>query len=130
MPSFVTLEEARDQLMVDNDAINSWLNMMIPAVSGAIVSWLKDEWRAYVPLLDSNGQEIEDSDGAYLPEEDSNGPVVLPLVKMATLVELAVQFRFRDGEGTPQVPSHWGHGYILSAGPTALLTGLRRSTVR
>ena len=130
MPSFVTLDEAREQLMVDNDAVNSWLSMMIPAVSGAVVSWLKEEWRAYVPFLDSNGDPIMDSDGAYLPAEDSNGPIVLPVVKMATLVELAVQFRFRDGDGTPAVPSHWGHGYILSAGPTALLTGLRRSTVR
>lgn len=131
MPSFVTLEEARDHLMVDNDAVDSWLNMMIPAISAAVVSWIKDEWRAYVPFLDSNGDPIEYSDGSYIPIEDSNGlPEVLPLVKAATLVELSVQFRFRDGENAPAVPSHWGHGYVLSAGPTSLLTALRRPTVK
>lgn len=131
MADLVTLAEAKSHLMVDNDAVDSWINMMITAISGAVISWLKDEWRAYVPLLDSNGDPLLDSDGGQIPAENSNGDFIpLPVVKAATLVELASQFRFRDGDGVAAVPSHWGHGYVLSAGPTSLLTGLRRSTVK
>jgi hypothetical protein len=103
--------------------------MAIEGVSDAVLRWLKKDWRAYVLVLDSNGDPILYSDGDPLILEDSNGPVVKPVVKMATLVEIAVQYRFRDGDGTPAVPSHWGHGYVLSAGPTSLLTALRKSTV-
>lgn len=130
MASLVTLAEVKAQLMVDNDAVDPWIEMMIPAISGAVLAWLKDDWRAYMPMLDSNGDPLEDSAGAYTPALDSAGdPIVLPVVKAATLVELASQFRFRDGDGVAAVPSHWGHGYVLSAGPTSLLAALRRSTV-
>jgi hypothetical protein len=125
----VTLQEAKDHLLVDTSAGDSWINMAIEGVSDAVLRWLKKDWRAYVLVLDSNGDPILYSDGDPLILEDSNGPVVKPVVKMATLVEIAVQYRFRDGDGTPAVPSHWGHGYVLSAGPTSLLTALRKSTV-
>jgi hypothetical protein len=130
MPSLVTLAEAKMQVQVDTDALDPWFETMIPAISGAVLSWLKDDWRAYETINDSNGEPLEDSSGDQFPILDSNGqPIVKPVVKAATLVELAVQFRFRDGDGTPAVPSHWGHGYVLSAGPTSLLTALRKSTV-
>lgn len=130
MPALVTLAEAKMQVMVDTDALDPWFETMIPAISGAVLSWLKDDWRAYETIADSNGEPLEDSNGDQFPILDSNGqPIVKPVVKAATLVELAVQFRFRDGDGAPAVPSHWGHGYVLSAGPTSLLSALRRSTV-
>ncbi len=130
MPALVTLAEAKMQVMVDTDALDPWFETMIPAISGAVLSWLKDDWRAYETINDSNGEPLEDSSGDQFPILDSNGqPIVKPVVKAATLVELAVQFRFRDGDGTPAVPSHWGHGYVLSAGPTSLLSALRKSTV-
>ena len=131
MAELVTLDEVRDHLMVDNSAVNPWINMMIPAISQAVLLWLKDDWRAYETMVDSNGEPLEDSAGDQFPIMDSNGePIPKPVVKAATLVELAVQFRFRDGDGTPAVPSHAGHGYVLSAGPTSLLTALRRPTAR
>lgn len=131
MAAFVTLAEVKSHLMMDNDAADGWIDMMILAISGAVISWLKDEWRAYVPMVDTAGIPLEDSDGAYIPAIDSNGdPMALPVVKAATLVEIASQFRFRDGDGAAAVPSHAGHGYVLSAGPTSLLSGLRRSTVK
>lgn len=125
----VTLQEAKNHLLVDTSAGDSWIEMAIEGVSDAVLRWLKKDWRAYVLLEDSNGNVIVDSNGDPFPLEDSNGPIVKPVVKMATLVELAVQYRFRDGDGTPAVPSHWGHGYVLSAGPTSLLAALRKSTV-
>ena len=129
MVALVTLEEVKSHLMMDSDAADGWIDMMILAISGAVMSWLKDEWRAYEPLLDADGKVVEDSNGDPIPLEDSSGLVVKPVVKAATLVEIASQFRFRDGDGAPAVPSHAGHGYVLGAGPTSLLSGLRRSTV-
>lgn len=126
----VTLQEARDHLLVDTLATDPWITMAIEGVSDAVLRWLKKDWRAYILLEDSNGNVILDSSGEPIPVENSAGdPIVKPVVKMATLVELAVQYRFRDGDGTPAVPTHWGHGYVLSAGPTSLLAALRKSTV-
>lgn len=131
MVALVTRAEVKSHLMMDNDAADGWIDMMILAISGAVMSWLKDEWRAYEPLLDADGNVIEDSNGDPILLTDSNGDyLVKPVVKAATLVELASQFRFRDGDGAAAVPSHWGHGYVLSAGPTSLLSGLRRPTAR
>lgn len=131
MAEYVTIEEARDHLMVDTLAHDPWLTMMIPAISGAVLTWLKNPWRAYVVEQDLDGNPIEDSNGDWIPVEDSNGPVVNPVVKAATLVELAQQFRFRDGADatSAHVPSHWGHGYVLGIGATSLLVALRKSTV-
>ena len=125
----VTLQEAKDHLLVDTSAGDNWLLMAIEGVSDAVLRWLKEDWRAYVLLEDSNGVVL-DSSGEPYPLEDSNGFIVKPVVKMATLVELAVQYRYRDGKDAPAVPSHWGYGYTLSAGPTSLLTPLRKSTLQ
>lgn len=131
MVALVTREEVKSHLMMDNDAADGWIDMMILAISGAVMSWLKQEWRAYELLRDASGVAIEDSAGDYILVLDSSGdPIPLPVVKAATLVEIASQFRFRDGDGAAAVPSHAGHGYVLSAGPTSLLSGLRRPTAR
>ena len=136
MLELVTVQDAAAQLRLDEvdsdggpDAV--WLAMAIPAVSGAVASWLKDSWRLYEPELDSAGAVVTDSDGNPIPAEDSDGdPIVHPTVRLAVLVELASQNRFREGEGDNAVPSADGHGYVLSKGATALLAGLRKSTVR
>ena len=131
MASLVTLAEVKSHLMVDNDAADGWIELMILAISGAVLSWLKDDWRAYELERDAAGDPIQDSAGDYIVLLDSNGePIPLPLVKAATMVEIASQFRFRDGDGAAAVPSHAGHGYVLSAGPTSLLTGLRKPTAQ
>jgi hypothetical protein len=121
----VTTEEARMHLRVDSADDDPWFATWIPAVENAVFLWLKDQWRAYVPSGDL------DSAGNPIPEMDSNGdPIPQYAVKAAVLVELAQQYRFRDGSDAGVVPSHWGHGYILGAGATSLLSGLRKSTVR
>lgn len=120
---FVTIEEARSHIRVDTLADDPWFETWIPVVEAAVKSWLKDSWRLYVP------SGVEDSNGDPIPAEDSNGLIVQPMVKAAVLIELAQQYRFRDGSDAAAVPSHWGHGYVLGAGATSLLAGLRRSTV-
>ena len=123
MTDLVTLDDARNHLRTDRAADDAWLTVWITAISQAVALWLKDDWRLYEPsgLVDSNDDPI--------PLEDSNGLVVRMVVKAAVLVELAQQYRFRDGSGAAAVPAHWGHGYTLGAGATSLLTPLRKSTV-
>jgi hypothetical protein len=129
MADLVTMEQARNHLRTDSAADDDWLEMMIPAISGAVLSWLKQDWRAYVPETDADGDVIVDSNGDPIPLEDSNGMTVKPQVMAAVLVELGQQYRFRDGSDAAAVPSHWGHGYVLGAGATSLLSSLRKSTV-
>ena len=130
MTQLITIEDARDHLRIDTDADDLWLNLMITAVSGAVLSWLKEDWRAYQPLEDSNGELLEDSNGETFPVLDVNGnPVPKPQVMAAVLIELAQHYRFRDGSGAAAVPSHWGHGYTLGAGATSILSSLRKTTV-
>ena len=120
----VTVDEAAQQLRLDDDGHDDWLAIWIPAVSAAVASWLKDEWRLYIPETDSDGETVYDIDGDPVPSE-----TVQPAVKGAVLIELASQFRFREGQGDNVVPSHEGHGYTLSKAATAMLAGLRKPTV-
>ena len=132
MLELVSFEDAKHQLRIDNDddSHDEWLALFIPAVSEAVASWLKDRWRLYLPSRDSDGEVVLDSDDIPVPAEDSNGdPIVHPIVRAAVLIELASQFRFREGEGDNRVEAHEGHGYTLSKTATALLSGLRKSTV-
>lgn len=122
--NLVTVDEAKLQLRIDDDAQDEWLELMIEAVSQAVLSWLKDSWRLYLPELDSDGEVVLDSDDEPVPSEDVN-----PAVKGAILIELASQMRYREGEGENRVPSQDGHGYTLSRGATAMLSGLRKPTV-
>lgn len=136
MVNLVTIEEARAHLRIDDvdsdgGPDDPWLAMFIPAISEAVMLWLKDPWRAYVPELDSDGNPILNSDGEPYPEVDSDGnDVVRWSVKAAVLVELASQYRYREGEGKDNVmPPDAGYGYVLNKVSTNLLTPLRKPTV-
>lgn len=130
MVDLVTTDEAITHLRADV-ADEPWLEIFIPAISDAVFRWLKDPWRAYVLETDADGYDIFDSNGDGVPLEDSNGDLtVKPVVKAAVLVELAGQFRYREGEGVDNVvPSEAGYGYVLNKGATALLAPLRKSTL-
>lgn len=132
MTELVTTTEAKSHLRLDGTADDAWLAIFIPAISEAVLGWLKDEWRAYVPELDADGNLVEDSNGDPIPEIDSNGEMMpKPSVKGAVLVELASAYRFREGEGTENVvPDAAGYGYVLNKAATALLSPLRKSTVK
>jgi hypothetical protein len=129
MADLVTIEQARAHLRTDTLADDQWLSTWIAAVSSAVFTWLKNDWRAYVLATDASGAVIVDSSGEPIPFEDSGGLVVKPVVVAAVLVELAQQYRYRDGSDAAAVPSHWGHGYVLGASATSLLSALRKSTV-
>lgn len=125
----ITDEQVRAQLRLDapesdSDPHGLWIEIWIPAVSQAVSSWLKNEWRLYVPELDSEGAVVEDSNGDPIPTS-----VVHPLVIAACLYEIASAFRFREGEGDNRVDQAEGHGYVLSKTATAMLTPLRKPTV-
>jgi len=130
----ITKEQAYVQLRLDTDSEGSpddpWLDIFIPAISDAVATWLKDEWRLYVPELDSAGQPVLDSNGDPIPQQDSNGDfIVRPAVRGAVLIELERQYRSRGGEDDTDVDASAGHGYVLGRGATSLLSGLRRSTI-
>lgn len=139
MLELVTREDAIAQLHLEEDGSSGssedvWLSFAIPAISQAVALWLKDDWRLYVPENDAEGNVVIDSSGDPVPEIDSSGNMtVQPIVRMAVLLELASQNRFREGEGDNGMPqgdrldSQWG--YILSKGATALLSGLRKPTL-
>lgn len=130
MTQLVSVDEARLHLRVDSYADDLWIDIFITAISSAVMSWLKDDWRCYETIEDSNGDKIEDSNGDQTPATDANGDLIVqPIVKAAVLVELGQQYRFRDGSGAAQVMPHWGHGYVLGAGATSLLVALRKGTV-
>ena len=136
MLELVTIDDARQQLRLDEidsngGADDAWLALAIPGVSEAVRSWLKDDWRLYLPERDTAGAIITDTDGDPIPAEDSNGnPITHPTVRLAVLLELASQFRYREGEGENVVPADAGHGYTLSKGATAILAGLRKVSQR
>lgn len=132
MTDLVTIAEAREHLRIDDGVDTAWLNRWIPIASGAVLRWLKDEWRAYEPELDADGEPVIDSAGDEVPAVDSDGDMTpRDVVVGAVLLELANIYRFRDGSGTDNVvPADAGHGYILNKASTALLAGLRKSTVR
>lgn len=132
MTSLVSLAEARAHLRLDDPDTDGgpddlWLSVFIPAVSEAVLNWLKDEWRAYYPEMDSNGVVSTDSNGDPIPAT----PLTPKLsVKAAVLIELASQFRFREGESTDNVVTpDAGHGYVLNKVSTSLLVPLRKPTV-
>lgn len=130
MTELVTVAEAKLHLRADT-ADEAWLAIFIPAISEAVLNWLKDEWRAYVPELDVDGNPVEDSNGDPIPAVDSDGDMTPKWsVKAAVLIELANVFRFREGEGKDNVVTpDAGHGYVLNKTSTALLTPLRKSTI-
>lgn len=130
MHEFVTPADAREQLRIDSDADERWLAIWIPAVSASIAAWLKQEWRLYVLQRDGAGDPILDAAGIPMPVLDGHDkPLTHPAVVAATLLELASQYRYREGEGDNTVPSDAGHGYVLSRAATAQLAPLRRTTV-
>lgn len=136
MTEIVTLAEARAHLRIDDfdsdgGPDDTWLNIFIPAVSEAVALWLKDSWRMYEWAVDSDGETLLDSDEIPVLLLDSDDePVLRFVVKAAVLLELSMHYRYREGESKDSaVTADAGYGYTLNKASTALLSGLRKSTV-
>ncbi|OOW67431.1 hypothetical protein Xmlh_17355 [Xanthomonas axonopodis pv. melhusii] len=130
MREFVTTDAARAQLRLDTDADGEWLAIWIPAVSEMVAAWLKQDWRLYLLKRDAAGELVRDASGVPMPVLDQqDNPVLHPSVIAATLLELASQYRYREGEGDNVVTADAGHGYVLTKAATAQLVPLRRATV-
>ena len=132
--NLVSVDDARQHLRLDSDssggADDEWLAIFIPAISDAVLNWLKSPARAYVQAIDSAGAPVFDSTGEPVPALDSSGQkAVRASVRAAVLIELASVSRFREGDGDNTMPSHEGHGYALNRASTSLLAPLRCPTV-
>jgi hypothetical protein len=123
MIEYVTLTEASDHLRRDTTDDDNDLSLKIKGASAAVRNYLKQEWRAYVLALDSNGDVVVDSNGNPVPEEDSNGPILRPEVKVATLQMIGEMYKYREGEQTGRINE--GYGYLPIA-VVALLYPLRK----
>jgi hypothetical protein len=133
---FITKYDAYDHLRLDVEngisPDDTWLDIFIPAICEAVRQWLKDDWRPYQLEVDSDGALVLDSDGIPVPTVDSAGErTVRAAVRAACLIELERQYTNRGASGADQtdVPTELGGGYILGRGATALLAGLRKTTI-
>ena len=105
-----------DQINATRDPVPAELVEQIAEVDG--VAYVEGGLARYAQILDSDGE-----------------PVVKPVVRAACLLELASQYRFREGEGNNDTAyagrsfDGRGHGYVLNKASTALLAPLRRPTV-
>lgn len=132
MIELVTLEEAKLQLRITDDAHDDDLNMKIKAASSAVINYLRGTRNLYVPLLDSNGDFVTDDDGYYTADPGgSDGPQVREEVKAATLILLTEMFEKRagaqtDGAGTVSA------AYLMAmpAAAQSLLYPLRDPVIR
>lgn len=132
MIDLVTLEEAKLQLRITDDAHDDDLSMKIKAASAAVLNYLRGTRNLYTPMLDENGDFVTDEDGYYVPDPgDSDGPQVRDEVKAATLILLTEMFEKRSGaqsEGAGTVAAT----YLMAmpAAAQSLLYPLRDPVIR
>lgn len=106
---FITIEEARDQVRTDNTDDDTFLNAARLAASAAINRYIQRPYYPYEIEIDTNGDEVLNTDGTPVIVYDTDGnPVVLPEVQMATRVLTAILYNDRDFEQTDA----WKPGYL------------------
>jgi hypothetical protein len=117
----VTLEEAKEHLLVDFDSADSDITLKIRSASGAVLNYLKNRTKLYQVEIDDDGYPVLDSQGDPHYVLDSQGNrLVRDEIKHATLLLVGIFFRDRDGADT----TIWQPGF-LPAPVTALLYPLR-----
>ena len=107
--SLITVQEAKEHLHIDDNAHDVWLSIAIPAIESAMVLWVGEEVRLY------------QDDPMTTPHEAA---------RLALLVELAYQFRYREGASEMDMTEWFTIGYVLNMSSTALLTPLRKPRVK
>lgn len=120
MTDYVTLDEVKEHLRVDNDAEDADLMLKISAASRIVKNYLKSA-SPWSYEYDSNDDPVVDSNGDPVVALDSNGqPTPKYEVKIATLIVVGIWYRDRDGTEMEK----WLQGY-LPAPVTALLYPIR-----
>lgn len=117
----VTLQEAKDNLLIDFNTYDTDITLKIKSASGMVLNYLKSRRNLYVILVDDDGEPLLDSQGAVIYELDSQGSrIIRDEVKQAVLILVGIFFRDRDGVEAKD----WGPGF-LPAPVTAILYPLR-----
>lgn len=102
----VELADAKDALRIDGTADDAWLLLALGAVESSVVAWVGSVDRLYA----------HDDTGAQTTP--------LPQAALAIKVELAYQYRFR--EGIDKENDAYTDGHALNPGSTAILLPLRK----
>ena len=117
----VTLQEAKDNLLIDFNTYDTDIRLKISSASGMVLNYLKSRRNLYVLLVDDDGLPLLDSRGEVIYELDSQGTrIVRDEVKHAVLILVGMFFRDRDGVEAKD----WAPGF-LPAPVTAILYPLR-----
>lgn len=117
----VTLEQAKDNLLIDFNTYDTDIRLKISSASGMVINYLKSRKNLYVLLVDDDGEPLLDSQGEVIYELDSQGArIVRDEIKHAVLILVGMFFRDRDGVEAKD----WAPGF-LPAPVTAILYPLR-----
>lgn len=103
MTPILTTDQCRDQLRIDHDADDAWLELAIAGATAGAASWC------------GGVENLFDDTGSPLPQ-----------AVMACLVEVAYQYRFRTGPDVAYLMAWHEAGYPLSPGATSYLVSLHR----
>jgi len=117
----VTLQQAKDNLLIDFNTYDTDITLKISSASGMVLNYLKSRRNLYVLLVDDDGVPLLDSQGGVIYELDSQGArIIRDEVKHAVLILVGMFFRDRDGVEAKD----WAPGF-LPAPVTAILYPLR-----
>lgn len=117
----VTLEQAKDNLLIDFNTYDTDIRLKISSASGMVLNYLKSRKNLYVLRVDDDGEPLLDSQGDVIYELDSQGArIVRDEIKHAVLILVGMFFRDRDGVEAKD----WAPGF-LPAPVTAILYPLR-----
>lgn len=103
MSRFVSTEEVKQQLRIDGTDDDEWIAIALAAIESAVSLWVGNDAALFA----------------------SDGVTPVDAVRIAVLVEIAYQYRFREGAAEQSMGDWYSTGYVLNMSSTALLTPLR-----
>lgn len=123
----ITLEDAKEQLEVDHDDSDSFIESLIDSASGAVLNYLKGSPIGQ-PARDEQGAIELDANGNVVYERDSGALVIRYEIQAAVKIMVGELFKNREAEQDGEIPSQHGYGY-LPRPVVALLYPLRDPAV-
>lgn len=113
----ITLEQAKQHLLMDHDEDDQHILLLSEAASEAVINYLKDGAEAFL-----------ESDGA-VPIDSNGDPMVPRVVQAATLIMMAEMYKNREGQPENMTPAQYGYLYLNNT-VMSLLAQLRDPAVR